>query len=99
MQLLGPNMYPFNPVKQHIFMSALFEPLQAVCNAVTADLTEVCILLNHTVCLLALLAGPLACVYVQINQSTLFNTSVNVTIAFTIVFGECILDKVHRPIL
>jgi hypothetical protein len=33
-------------------------------------------------------------VYVQINQSTLFNTSVNVTIAFTIVFGECILDKV-----
>ncbi|CAL8461524.1 g1055 [Coccomyxa elongata] len=68
MELLGPNMYPFNPVKQHIFMSALFEPLQAVCNAVTADLTE-------------------------INQSTLFNASVNVTIAFTIVFGECILDK------
>ncbi|CAL5226260.1 g9105 [Coccomyxa viridis] len=68
LELLGPNMYPFDPVKQHIFMSALFEPLQAVCNAVTADLTEV-------------------------SQSTLFNTSVNITIAFTIVFGECVLDK------
>ena len=32
---------------------------------------------------------------VQINQSTQFDTPVNVTIAFTIVFGECILDKVR----
>ena len=30
----------------------------------------------------------------QVSQSTLFNTSVNITIAFTIVFGECVLDKV-----
>lgn len=41
MQLFGPDIYPFTTVKQHIFMSALFEPLQAVCNVVTADLTEV----------------------------------------------------------
>ncbi|CAL5225037.1 g7815 [Coccomyxa viridis] len=40
-QLFGPDMYPFTTVKQHIFMSALFEPLQAVCNVVTADLTEI----------------------------------------------------------
>ena len=52
-QLLGPNMYPFDPVKQHIFMSALFEPLQAVCNAVTADLTEVRVWLTSGVCLSA----------------------------------------------
>ena len=44
MQLQGAGVAPFSINKQNLFMTALFEPLAALCSVSTAELTQVILL-------------------------------------------------------
>ena len=41
MQLQGVGVAPFSTNKQNLFMTAIFEPLAALCSISTAELTQV----------------------------------------------------------